>query len=154
MQKEAQVNFSQFTEEEQLEMSLNQIRRRVSPPYAPFTHYPFAYISGKISGEPEGNKHKFEAASDLLNSKGYCAVNPHKLPAAHDKEWHSYMRECCSRLSKCDVVFVLDDFSNSRGARREVLLAEWLKIPVYSIENMKRVQLSFWMKLKMILNLA
>lgn len=145
--------YNQFTEEEQLEIELSKIRKAVKPAHSPYDVMPLAYISGKITGAVDGNKPKFQAAELLLLEKGYMTYNPHKLPDNHDKEWNSYMKVCCAHLTACDVVFAIDDWKKSRGAIREIWLAEWLKIPVYSIQTMSKVKISLWLKIKVCLNL-
>lgn len=113
-----------------------------------------AYISGPISGMPNDNRHKFRAAEHLLAEHGLTGRNPHDFPNNHDRSWESYMKVCLPILTYCDSVYVLDGWKRSRGALREVFDAEMLKIPVYSIETFEPVKMSFWLKLKMILNLV
>ena len=111
------------------------------------------YISGRISGLPDQNKPKFEAAENLFLKRGFIVINPHKLPEDHNKSWASYMKECIKALVDCDSVIVLDDWKQSSGAVREVFVALFLQIPVYEIETLHDVKLSFSMKVKLILNL-
>lgn len=110
-----------------------------------------AYISGKITGMPNLNKHKFAAAAALLWKQGYRDVNPHELPSNHDKSWASYMKVCIRYICLCDVVFVLDDWKQSRGAMCEVFIASFLGIEIFSIETMAPIKMSFLTKLKMLL---
>lgn len=110
------------------------------------------YISGKITGAPNQNKHKFAAAEDHLKKFANVVLNPHTLPANHNRTWVSYMKVCITALCRADKVVVLDDWKNSRGAIREVLIAKWLNIPVVAIEDMKEVKISFSLKIKMLLN--
>ncbi len=110
------------------------------------------YISGKITGMPNGNKFKFEAAEKHLTMHGYDAINPHKLPDNHNKSWESYMRECTKALSSVDMVVVLDCWKQSRGAVREVMMAKFLRIPVVDIETMCDVQVPFLVRVKLLLN--
>lgn len=111
------------------------------------------YISGKITGMPNLNKHKFDAAEKHLTMYGYDAINPHKLPDNHDKSWESYMRECTKALSNVDMVVVLDCWKHSRGAVREVMMAKFLGIPVVDIETMQDVEVPFLVKVKLFLNI-
>lgn len=111
------------------------------------------YVSGKITGMPNLNKYKFEAAEKHLTQCGYDVINPHKLPSNHDKSWESYMKECVKALTTAQMVVVLDDWKHSRGAIREVMLAKWLNIPVVSIEAMQDVEVPFLLKIKLLLNL-
>ena len=111
------------------------------------------YISGKITGAPNQNKHKFAAAEEHLQKFANVILNPHTLPANHDKTWTSYMKVCIMSLCRADKVVVLDDWKNSKGAIREVMIAKWLNIPVISIEDMCEVKISLVVKIKLLLNL-
>lgn len=115
---------------------------------------PVAYISGKITDTPNLNRYKFKAAEDLLRKTGFEPINPHELPDDHDKSWSSYMKECIRHLMECDCVFVLDDWKVSKGALREVFIASFLDLTIYSIETMEPIKMTFLDKLRMILNLA
>lgn len=118
------------------------------------TILPFAYISGKITNTPNLNRFKFAAAEALLLKIGYTPVNPHRLPADHDKAWSSYMKECIIALMKCDCVFVLDDWKVSKGAIREVFIASFLGLTIFDLETLMPIRMSFFTKFKMILNLV
>lgn len=111
------------------------------------------YISGKITGAPNQNKHKFAAAEEHLQKFANVVLNPHTLPANHDRTWASYMKVCIMSLCRADKVVVLDDWKNSRGAIREVFIAKWLNIPVIAIEDMCEVKISLVVKIKLLLNL-
>lgn len=117
------------------------------------THRDKVYISGKITGLPDCNRPKFLAAEALIIKKGLIPVNPHKLDDEHNKSWVAYMKACIAALIWCDAVFVLDDWNKSRGAIREIFIALFLQIPVYEIETMNEVKLSFWIKIKLLLNI-
>ena len=107
--------------------------------------YDRIYISGKITGVPDLNKPKFQAAEEFVfRHQGFVhdIVNPHKLPDDHDKTWSSYMKECIKALCTCQHVVVLDDWEGSRGAITEVLIAKILQIPVWHIETMAPLKIS------------
>lgn len=112
-----------------------------------------AYISGKISNLPDLNKPKFEKAEAKVIKIGWNPCNPHKLPDNHDKKWNSYMKVCLSHLHMCDLVVALDDWKKSRGAIIEIWNAEWVDIPVFELETMCPIKLTFWIKVKLLLNL-
>jgi hypothetical protein len=113
------------------------------------------YISGKITGEPNLNKFKFEAAEAKVIQMGYIPVNPHKLDHSENvfKKWFLYMRVCLRSLTACDLVVALDDYKRSRGAIIEIWSAEWMQIPVFDLVTMQPIKLSFWIKVKLLLNL-
>ena len=107
------------------------------------------YLSGKITGLSDLNKPKFEAAEkliiDSLQFKDFFVhvFNPHELPDDHDKRWSSYMRECIKALSVSNKVYVLDDWNKSKGALTEVLIAKILGMPIYAVETMEVLSVSY-----------
>lgn len=107
------------------------------------------YLSGKITGVKDLNKPKFEAAEKLLITCNkyknvYVHVyNPHKLDDKHDKSWGGYMRECINALTLSDEIYMLDDWRGSRGALVELFVAKCLNIPIYSIETLDEMEVSF-----------
>lgn len=109
------------------------------------------YISGKITGCADLNRPKFTAAEVWVLHNGGIPVNPHKLPDNHDKSWFSYMRECVAALARVDQVVCLDDWNRSSGAIREVIIAKWLQIPVYTAFSMHPVRVSAITVLKLLL---
>jgi Domain of unknown function (DUF4406) len=100
-----------------------------------------AYISGKITGLADLNVPKFKAAESLLRTCYGTVINPHVLckSLGVNTPWHIYMRRCIGALPDADVVFLLDDWKQSRGAMVEVIVAIFLKIPVVAIETMDEV---------------
>lgn len=88
------------------------------------------YISGKVSGEDlEEVREKFERAEYTLRSTFRRAevVNPMRLHNPRiPKEWEDYMAEDVRALLTCDAIFMLPDWSLSRGARIEMAIAREL----------------------------
>lgn len=80
------------------------------------------YLSGPITGVPDF-KEKFEAAEAEVKEKTQdwepVIVNPAciKLPAGATHE--DYMKVCIFELSKCDTIYMMNGWQNSRGACRE-----------------------------------
>jgi hypothetical protein len=89
------------------------------------------YISGKVTGlDIEISKQLFQDAETKLIELGYEVINPLKLPNDHDKTWESYMRVCITYLTKCDAIYMIDGWENSKGANLEYYLAYELKLKV------------------------
>lgn len=86
------------------------------------------YIAGKVSGlEYADVERKFAAAAFILARRGYEPINPTKL--CNPKwGWWRCMAVCLWNLLKCDCIFLLHDWSDSRGARVEKKLAEFFGI--------------------------
>ena len=81
------------------------------------------YISGPITGRPNGNAEAFAAAEISLEKRGHQVVNPITLDHAHDQSWQSFMRVDLKAMLDCDSVYMLFDWSSSNGAKIEHALA-------------------------------
>lgn len=77
------------------------------------------YISGKITGTTD-YMNRFEDAEKAL-SKYYTVINPAKVNAQLPKEttWEEYMRMSICMLEMCNVIYMLNGWEDSKGARME-----------------------------------
>lgn len=92
------------------------------------------YISGKITGIEEEARVNFEVAEHLIRSLGHEPVNPFKLRHKANATWEDYMRKDIRELTKCDAIWMMPDWKNSRGAVVEFQLATELKmIKIYQL---------------------
>lgn len=74
------------------------------------------YIAGKITGLV-GFKERFKEAENKLRSEGHKVMNPAILPSGFEQ--HEYMRICYAMIDTCEVVYFLDNWKDSVGAKRE-----------------------------------
>ena len=82
------------------------------------------YIAGKVSGLPQGDVFvKFNVAAYQLACKGYEVVNPLKFCSSH-WSWAKCMRICIREMLKCDAIYLLPDWQESRGAMLEYYIAK------------------------------
>lgn len=88
------------------------------------------YISGKITGIESQAPILFERAEKELRRMGYETVNPMTLNHNHDKIWHSYMKEDVRALCDCDEIFMLQNWTDSKGAIIEHTIALYLGLKV------------------------
>lgn len=88
------------------------------------------YISGKISGIENDAPELFAKAEHELQAKGFETVTPMKLNHQHDKSWHSYMKEDVKALCECDVIYMLSNWTDSKGAIIEHTIAMYLGLKV------------------------
>lgn len=88
------------------------------------------YISGKITGIEEQAEKLFQVAEDRLTAEGYDVINPFKINLDQNKSWEAYMREDVKALCDCDCVYMLLNWQDSKGARIEKQIAEYLKIKI------------------------
>lgn len=81
------------------------------------------YISGKITGEvPYKCRYKFGYAATKFRLKGYSVINPQDLFTNMEQcgfEYEDLMKMCFAALELCDSVYMLRDWNDSPGARRE-----------------------------------
>ena len=81
------------------------------------------YISGKISGEePKECRRKFERAEEFLQEK-YQVINPYNYIKGKESWADAMMRDFELIRDKADVVFMLNDWTQSDGARAEFYFA-------------------------------
>ena len=94
-----------------------------------------AYISGKITGIEDQAPELFKKAEAELLEKGFQPVNPMTLNHNHDKSWHSYMKEDVKALCDCDVIYLLSNWKDSKGAIIENQIANYLGLEVIFQKN-------------------
>ena len=88
------------------------------------------YLSGKISGIENQAPELFEKAEKELQAKGFEVINPMKLNHQHDKSWHSYMKEDVKAMCDCDSIYMLSNWTDSKGAVIEHLIANYLGLTI------------------------
>ncbi len=96
------------------------------------------YIAGKITDEPNFVK-KFKAVETELENAGYETVNPVTLPHNHGRSWEEYMAECLNALKKCDAIYLIPNWTRSKGAKIEVYRALELGLHFMDLELKKVV---------------
>ena len=83
------------------------------------------YVATKITGIPWSVvKSKLAEAKAYLLAIGYEPVIPTELPGnSKDTLWEESMKICIRALVDCDAIALLEDWTNSRGARLEQTIA-------------------------------
>lgn len=87
------------------------------------------YISGKIGGlDYKEAFEKFESREKQLIIIGYEVVNPMKIhpPREIPRTWEEFMVEDIQELFKCESIYMLEDWGQSKGARVEYAIAKEL----------------------------
>lgn len=78
------------------------------------------YISGQITGTTDYLE-RFARAEKHLRSRGYSVINPAKVNAQlpDDTTYEQYMDMSFTMLKMADVIYMLDGWEKSNGARME-----------------------------------
>jgi len=78
------------------------------------------YIAGKITGL-DNYKEEFEKAERMLKESGHSVMNPAVLPDGF--EYEEYMQICFAMIDVCDTMYLLSNWEDSSGAKREHIRA-------------------------------
>jgi len=94
------------------------------------------YISGPISEtkSAEVTQRLFDDAEALLKNNGYMVLNPLDIPPPPSwikDEWAYYMKLALPMVLRADCIYVLEGWSNSKGSKLELHVAERLGINVF-----------------------
>lgn len=102
------------------------------------------YISGPISGLPDGNRAAFAEAVALLRATGHEPVNPHDISVDHDgpcrgpatrdpldrHRYGCYLTADFRALLKCDAITFLAGWTRSHGSSSERTVAKLIGLPI------------------------
>ena len=86
------------------------------------------YLSGKITGD-DNYKSKFAAYEEKLKKFGFEVFNPAIMPNMFDYE--DFMKLDFLALSFCDAIYLLPDWEESSGAKREFAEANRLGLKIF-----------------------
>jgi len=99
------------------------------------------YISGKITGLPVGEvKARFQQAELMLIGLGYEVVNPLKNGLTKEHSWAEHMLRDIESLFDCDVIYMLNNWMDSKGARIEKNIADELGMDVWFESNVEQTE--------------
>lgn len=98
------------------------------------------YLSGPMTGLPNKNKDEFDRYAFTLRTKGFLVVSPVEMDdnpdQGYDNVYYRCLKAAVAAMLTCEVVVILPGWKESKGAVVEVDLANSLKMPVYSIEEL------------------
>lgn len=87
------------------------------------------YISGPITGVIEAEEY-FREAEQKIEAAGFIAINPYTLINGGGKlTWGDYIDMDLAILKKCNCIYMLNGWQNSRGACIEKEYADRHGIP-------------------------
>jgi nucleoside 2-deoxyribosyltransferase len=81
------------------------------------------YISGPITGMPNGNREQFAKVAKALRDNGHLVVSPREINQGASPTWVSCMRNDLRAMMDCDSIILLEGYQNSKGAMLEMLVA-------------------------------
>jgi len=90
------------------------------------------YISGAITGV-SNYKDMFAEVESMLLAQGYDVFNPATVDAMADTTgwtWADYMQYDLTALGRCNAIYMLSNWANSKGARIEKRYAKRMGIAV------------------------
>lgn len=87
------------------------------------------FLSGPVTGRPQGNRADFEEARSALEVAVYTVVVPHDVTGG-ETDWDRCMAFTIAELDRCDGLAQLDHWPLSPGARAENRYAVHRGIPV------------------------
>lgn len=97
------------------------------------------YISGKISGLPlDDVKVRFAAAKAFLDEIGFEAMNPMEKGLPDELSWEQHMVKDIELLFSCDAIYMMDNWTESKGAQIEYDIANRLGKDVWFESNVRR----------------
>jgi hypothetical protein len=76
------------------------------------------FLSGGMTGMPEYNRPAFYVAEFILKQFGFEVKNPARLDET-GKTYDDLLAESLELLKKCDAVYMLRGWENSKGANVE-----------------------------------
>ena len=80
----------------------------------------------------------FQQVEDQLTEKGHIPINPLKINPNHPlPEWYDYMAEDTRALLQCDAIIMLENWTDSKGARIEHAIAKEHGLEMYYMQNHK-----------------
>lgn len=101
------------------------------------------YISGPITNDPDYMNHFIKAETDIYlevakgNMEFTSVINPAKVNAnlPLDFSHMDYMHICFAMLDKCQAIYMLKGWENSKGAQQEYIYAKNLGLEIYYEES-------------------
>ena len=88
------------------------------------------YLAGPMTGIADYNFPAFHAEAASLRARGLHVENPAEHGIAEGATWADYLRYDVGRLATCERIHLLPGWSDSRGARLEVVLARALGMAI------------------------
>ena len=96
------------------------------------------YVSGPVTGRPDGNRAAFDECAARLRALGFDPLVPHEIVPPGCSDWHEAMRHCMLWLPTCDAAVFLPGWRLSRGSRVERKAAMACGLPCIEASKIER----------------
>lgn len=106
------------------------------------------YLAGPMTGIENHNFPAFDAARDWLrNTLKWVVISPADMSREFGidgsrevtpEEWRECMKDDIGAILRSHALVVLPGWQGSRGARREILIAQTIGIPIYQYDLLRR----------------
>ena len=101
------------------------------------------YVAGKYSADSEwGMWQNIQHASEVARRlwlEGWAVICPHRntmfFGSNSDSDWDLWLNGDLEMVSRCDAIYMLDNWKESKGARVELEQAEKFRLEVYYEET-------------------
>ena len=93
------------------------------------------YIAGKVTGEPQAEcELKFATAKQKIEALGFESINPLEVVGDWQTPWNKAMRMCISKLTECDAIVLITDWSSSKEPYLNMRLQNNLKYLILELQ--------------------
>ncbi|HCV5520694.1 TPA: DUF4406 domain-containing protein [Shigella sonnei] len=99
------------------------------------------YIAGPMTGKPDFNRTAFTMTATRLKMQGHTVLNPATLPDG--LRYRDYMLIGSAMLHCADVIYLLDGWEDSPGAKEEHATALKLNLIISTPESRKEAKSCF-----------
>ena len=99
------------------------------------------YLSGKITNQANYKELFEEARKDAEDKFPEAAIiNPAEISLPEICDWDDYMHICLHLLNKANIIYMLDNWLESKGARKEYITAFQKGLKVYFQTYRRRIE--------------
>ena len=93
------------------------------------------YISGQITGIEDRAPVLFQLAEEEVKALGHEPVNPMTIQHKDNSTWQDFMRADIKAMCDCEAIYMLDNWSKSKGATIELRIAQDLGLEIHYQEK-------------------
>lgn len=88
------------------------------------------YLAGPMTGLPDFNFPEFNRVAKIMRDAGYTVSNPAEINANVGASWADCLRRDIPELLKCEGIYLLTGWHNSKGAKLEYHITQQLGMQI------------------------